>query len=146
VAHHFEFGRGLPVGDGDGDAAEIEPVDTVGDGDVSTFAFSGPSDQLDGRVEDPFVDVDGCRLEVLETFDGREFHVAAWDPNADPFFRLVDDHGGSGVAAPALESRGRSSPLPCCSTASDTEDDSNSIQQIHQGASRIGCRPVGGEA
>jgi hypothetical protein len=92
-AHQFEFGQRLPVDDGDG--AEIELVDAVGDDDVSIFSLSGPSDQLDGCTEDPFVDVDSCRLEVLETFDGRELHVVAWEPNADPFFRLVDDHGGS---------------------------------------------------
>jgi len=84
-AHQFEFGRRLPV-DGD-DGAEIELVDWVGDGDISIFSLSGPSEQLDGHATD--------RLEILETPDGRELHVMAWEPNADPFFRLVDEYGGS---------------------------------------------------
>jgi predicted DNA binding protein len=93
-AHRFEFGRRLPVRNGDD--AEIERVGTVGDGDMSVFSLSETlPDGEDDRVDDPFVDVDGCRLEVVETFDGHEIHVVAWEPDADPFFRLIDDHDGS---------------------------------------------------
>jgi len=93
-AHQFEFGRRLPVRNGDD--AEIERVGSVGDGDMAVFSLSETlSDGSDDRVDDPFVGVDGCRLEVVETFDGHEIHAVAWEPDADPFFRLVDDHDGS---------------------------------------------------
>jgi len=88
-AHRFEFGRRLPVSDGDD--AEIERVETGGNGGSSLFSLSGVPDD---RLEDPFGDVDGCRLEVVEALDGRKLHVIAWESTADPFFQLVDDHDG----------------------------------------------------
>ncbi|WP_158601182.1 helix-turn-helix domain-containing protein [Haloplanus aerogenes] len=90
-AHQFELGRRLPFHDGD--SAELERVGTVGGGDVSVFSLSWMLP--DGCVENPFVDADGYRLEVLEPFDGQELYVLAWEPTADPFFGLIDDYGGS---------------------------------------------------
>jgi len=93
-AHQFEFGRRLPVHDGD--AAEIERVGAVGDSGSSMFSLSGPPlDRWDGSIEEQFGDEGGYRLELLEAFDGQDLYVLTWEPTADPFFRLIDDHGGS---------------------------------------------------
>jgi len=92
-AHRFEFGQRFPVRNGD--ATEIERMGSVGDTGASIFSFSGPpDDRSDAGVEDPFADVDGFQLEVLEEFDGRNLYVVAWEPSVDPFFRLLDDHDG----------------------------------------------------
>jgi len=64
----------------------------MGDEDVSIFSLSGA---LPDGHDDPFVDVDGYRLEVLEAFDNHELYVLALDPNADPFFGIIDDHDGT---------------------------------------------------
>jgi predicted DNA binding protein len=99
--HQFEFGRRFPTRVGD--ATDIERVNAVGDGSVPVFSFSEPADdRLDGG--DPFSDADGYRLEFVDALDDRELCIVSWDPDADPFFRTLDDHGGSvrrGTGTPA---------------------------------------------
>jgi predicted DNA binding protein len=91
-AHQFEFGRQFPVR---GDATEVERVESVGDGDVSVFSFSEPvEDRSGGSVGNPCIDVEGCRLEVIETFDDQHVYLVTWDSDADPFFRLLDEYDG----------------------------------------------------
>ncbi|WP_251342085.1 helix-turn-helix domain-containing protein [Haloplanus halophilus] len=90
--HQFEFGRRFPTQSGD--AAEFERVSARGDASVPVFSFSEPAD---GRLEegDPFADADGYRLEFVDAPDDHELCLVSWRPEADPFFRLLDDHGGS---------------------------------------------------
>lgn len=92
-SHLFEFGRQFPVRDGD--TTELERAGTAGDGDVSIFSFSEPvGNRSDGGVENSLGDAEWCRLEVLEEFDGQTIYVIGWEPDADPFFQLLDDHDG----------------------------------------------------
>ncbi|AXG08762.1 helix-turn-helix domain-containing protein [Haloplanus rubicundus] len=91
--HQFEFGRRFPVRNGD--ATEIERVESVGDGETSIFSFSEPFEERPASgIDDPFVDVEECRLEVLEEFDGQKLYVITWEPSVDPFFGLLDDYDG----------------------------------------------------
>jgi hypothetical protein len=91
--HQFEFGRRFPMEDADD--TEIERVGSVGDAGTSIFSFSEPlGKRPDGGLDDPFADAEGYRLEVLEEFDGRRLYVVAWEPDADPFFRLLDEYDG----------------------------------------------------
>jgi predicted DNA binding protein len=93
-AHEFEFGRRFPLRDGA--ATEVERVGSVGDGDVSVFSFSEPfEDRSDGDVEDSFAGIEGCRIDVMGEFDGQPRYAIAWEPDADPFFRAVDEHDGT---------------------------------------------------
>jgi len=92
-AHQFEFGRRFPIRGGD--TTEIERVETEGDGDVSVFSFSESIKERSDDIGDPFANIKGCRLEVMEEFDGQRLYVMTWNPNIDPFFRLLDDHGGT---------------------------------------------------
>lgn len=92
-AHQFEFGRRFPLQHDE--ATEIERMGSVGDDDVSVFSFSESfDDRSNGGVEDSFADVEGCRIEVLETFGDETVYAMRWDPAVDPFFRLLDDHDG----------------------------------------------------
>jgi predicted DNA binding protein len=90
--HQFTFGRHLPTrSDG---ATEIERMNTVGNDSVPLFSFSTPAeDRPDGG--DPFGDVEGCRLEFVDALDDRELCIVSWDPEADPLFRLLDEHDGT---------------------------------------------------
>lgn len=88
-SHQFEFGRRLP--DRFGNPIELERVNTESEDSTPLFSFSGSPD---GGVDDPLGDVGGCQVEFVDTLDGRGLYLLQWDPDADPFFRLLNDNGG----------------------------------------------------
>jgi len=91
-AHQFEFGRRFPTRAGV--ATDIERVNAKGDDSDPIFSFSEPADDR-FRGGEPFADADGYRLEFVDVLDDRELCIVSWEPEADPFFRLLDEYGGS---------------------------------------------------
>lgn len=69
-------------------------MNAVGDGSTPIFSFA---DYDGGRPDDgdPFDDVDGCRLEFVDAFGDCELCIVSWDFEADPFFRILDEHDGT---------------------------------------------------
>jgi len=89
--HQFEFGRRLPVGSGE---TELERVNAVEDGSAPVFSLSDlATDRSNGR--DPFADTDGYRFEPVDVSGDCSLRLVSWDSEAEPFFRLLDEHGGS---------------------------------------------------
>ncbi|QGX95636.1 helix-turn-helix domain-containing protein [Haloplanus rallus] len=90
--HQFELGRRIPTRSGG--PTELERVNGVEDGSAPVFSLSDLADgRLDGR--DQFADAEGYRFELVDVSEDCSLRLVSWDPEVDPFFGLLAEHGGS---------------------------------------------------